>query len=614
MEDANKNSITISLILASIIFLTTIVVRFNVLDILEEQACVLGKRSFTTDCFYYSKMKLLLFISLILLIYFTYLVVNNKLKLIKNRTYIFMITYTFMILLSAVISKNKFTSFIGMINRYEGTITLICYVILMFVAMNISENDKAIKIVVVSLLLTATCVGIIGLFQYLNLDFFNTNLGKALIVSNKDKEFRNQLKFSFEKGMVYSTLGNPNYVGSYTSVLIPFISTFMIYTKNKLHKILFLCLDILMIINLIGSNSRGGVVSIICSSILIILIAIKSKKISLRKFSIIIFLLIFSSVIVNKIADNRITENIASISKEIVNMFSTTKENCGTRVKSIDLIDKDTIEFSENDKNLYLKFINNNYIVIDNENNILSLEQDKENGFFKVLDENFENYMFKLGNWNGNEAIQVKEKALDVTFVRKNEELQYLNLINGEIYEVRDVEKVGFEGKERLGSNRGYIWSRTIPLLKKTLILGYGPDNFAIHFPKNDYVGIANSYQREVIIDKPHSQYLNIAVNTGIISLIIYLSMHIYYITDSIKIYSKIEVNDFKTILGLAIFVSIFGYLIVNIFNDSVLGVAPSAWILTGMGIGINYNVKFIKKEYLKRLKMKLKDKRGKNE
>lgn len=596
MEDTNRNSVTISWILASIIFLTTIIVKFNVLNIPEEQACVLGKRSFTTDCFYYSKMKLLLFISVILLIYFTYLVVNNKLKLIKNRTYIFMITYSFMILLSAVISRNRYTSFFGMVNRYEGAITLLGYVMLMFIAMNICKNDKAIKIIVLALLFTATCVGIIGLFQYLNLDFFNTKLGKLLIVSNNDKEFRNQLKFSFDKGSIYSTLGNPNYVGSYTSVLIPFISTFMIYTKNKLHKILFLCLDILMIINLIGSNSRGGMVSIICSSILIILIAIKNKKFSRRKFIIIIFLLIFSANVVNKIVDNRIIENIASISKEIVNMLSTTNENCGTSVKGIDLINKDKIVFNENDKKMYLRFINNKYVLMNDENNILRLEEDKNTGFFKVLDENFKNYMLKLGNWNGNDAIQIKEKALDVMFVRKDGELQYLNLINGETYKVMDVEKLGFEGKESLGSNRGYIWSRTIPLLKKTLICGYGPDNFGIYFPKNDYIGIANSYQRRIIIDKPHSQYLNIAVNTGIISLIIYLIMYIYYIVNSMKIYSKIEVNDFKTILGLAIFISIFGYLIVNIFNDSALGVAPSVWILTGVGIGINYNVKFIKK------------------
>ena len=32
------------------------------------------------------------------------------------------------------------------------------------------------------------------------------------------------------------------------------------------------------------------------------------------------------------------------------------------------------------------------------------------------------------------------------------------------------VESFGFKGVERLGSNRGYIYSRSIPLLKKNII------------------------------------------------------------------------------------------------------------------------------------------------
>ena len=36
------------------------------------------------------------------------------------------------------------------------------------------------------------------------------------------------------------------------------------------------------------------------------------------------------------------------------------------------------------------------------------------------------------------------------------------------------VESFGFNGVERLGSNRGYIYSRSIPLLKHNIILGAG--------------------------------------------------------------------------------------------------------------------------------------------
>lgn len=37
---------------------------------------------------------------------------------------------------------------------------------------------------------------------------------------------------------------------------------------------------------------------------------------------------------------------------------------------------------------------------------------------------------------------------------------------------------IGFKGKEKLGSSRGYIWSRSLPVFMNSLLLGNGPDNF----------------------------------------------------------------------------------------------------------------------------------------
>ena len=68
------------------------------------------------------------------------------------------------------------------------------------------------------------------------------------------------------------------------------------------------------------------------------------------------------------------------------------------------------------------------------------------------------------------------------------------------------VESFGFKGVERLGSNRGYIYSRSIPLLKKNIILGAGADNFVLEFPQQDIKSklefLGDPY---VIIDKPHN-------------------------------------------------------------------------------------------------------------
>ena len=150
------------------------------------------------------------------------------------------------------------------------------------------------------------------------------------------------------------------------------------------------------------------------------------------------------------------------------------------------------------------------------------------------------------------------------------------------------------DGKETFASNRGYIWSRTIPILKDTFFVGYGPDNFIMVFPHEDYVGRFNvgSSGMNIIVDKPHNLYLQTAVNTGVLSLISLLFFWGIYLVNSMKIYLKGNLNSYTEYMGAAIFLSITAYLVAGMFNDSIVAVAPLFWILLGMGIGINRMVK----------------------
>lgn len=88
------------------------------------------------------------------------------------------------------------------------------------------------------------------------------------------------------------------------------------------------------------------------------------------------------------------------------------------------------------------------------------------------------------------------------------------------------VESFGFKGVERLGSNRGYIYSRSIPLLKKNIILGAGADNFVLEFPQQDIKSklefLGDPY---VIIDKPHNMFLQTGINDGCIALLVMIAL-----------------------------------------------------------------------------------------
>ena len=67
-----------------------------------------------------------------------------------------------------------------------------------------------------------------------------------------------------------------------------------------------------------------------------------------------------------------------------------------------------------------------------------------------------------------------------------------------------EAPSIGFQGKEKLGSARGYIWSRSLPLMMDSLLIGQGPDTFFAEFPQGDLLGKLYAYDSaQTIVDKP---------------------------------------------------------------------------------------------------------------
>ena len=174
--------------------------------------------------------------------------------------------------------------------------------------------------------------------------------------------------------------------------------------------------------------------------------------------------------------------------------------------------------------------------------------------------------------------------------LKQDNSIHLVNLNSKKDIEIQFPETFGFKGKEKLGSARGYIWARSIPMLKDNLILGGGPDTFVYRFPKNDLIGQYYAYgNTTTIVDKPHDLYLQIALNDGVIALLAFLAIMVIYIVDSIKLYALKKDYNKSQILGSVTCLGVIGYLFAGIFNDSVVSVAPVFWIVLGVGVALNY-------------------------
>lgn len=526
----------------------------------------------------------------------------------KSYYYIPMAVYSAFVILSTVLSKYPEIAKSGFVERYEGMYVIIGYMLILFITMNLVKKEMHVKVILGSLFASAIILGFIGLFQYIGWDLWKTNFGKSIMIPNDAKQYSKDLTFLFGKHMIYGTLYHADYVGSYMAMLMPLTLAIFILTKNKIFKIFMAFLTLLMAINWFGCNSRAGMVG---GFIAIIIFLIMINKYIIKHWKYFLVGLVFIVAIfgvLNAISKGAMGARVMSLIKDatkIVDKSEVKQEN----TEQLPLKDIKTygntaevVTPTETIK-IVSKVVNNNPSTEfkDKDNNNIRMTYDQASGKVNIEDPTYKDYDIHVGALNGKRIVQIVKGSINLYFDVSTESVKLIDNKQN-VVDLGTVEKWGFEGKERLGSSRGYIWSRSIPLLKDTVIFGHGPDTFIAYFPQNDLLGKMYAYYGDMwqLVDKPHDMYLQVALNTGVISLVAFLAIFIMYFVKSVKIYFRNDYDNFTSIAGLAIFIAICGYLGAAFFNDSIVSVAPVFWILLGVGISIDYMLSGKDKEKLK--------------
>lgn len=529
------------------------------------------------------------FISFALLIL---LKLTNQIEIKKTKYYIPIIIYTIAVVLSAVLCENSTVAMRGFIGMFQGVWVLIGYMFILICAVNLFNSEREMKWLLIGLSISGFIVCLIGVGQFFGYDFLSTPFAIKLILPKAYEGSAASLNFKAAEGTIYSTFGNPNFLGSFTALLFPLFFSALLGVKNKKYKLLFGVISLLMFFNWLGCKSRAGYLGLFFSFVIFIILFRKKIKQHIKGLIIIVPLLIVLAVGMNKVTDGKIMDQINKLN--IKNeMEKLDKLNEGAKIKDIQIDNfKMTVSTTENILNIYL---NNEGELnfTDEQDNIITHTKNKNK--IKFEDERYKsNYLIRkekdpkilLRTCKRNLTFYITEKGFKVLSTGKQ-------LINPQL-----PDTFGFKGKENFASNRGYIWSRSIPMLKDTFILGHGPDMYTIKFPQNDIVGRLNYFRNQLmLVDKPHNMYLQIGINTGVISLLAVLALFIMYFIDSFKVYYKRNINSFYEYLGIGAFTAFCGYCLAGLFNDHYVAISPLFWIIIGLGISINT---LLKKEKVK--------------
>jgi putative inorganic carbon (HCO3(-)) transporter len=136
------------------------------------------------------------------------------------------------------------------------------------------------------------------------------------------------------------------------------------------------------------------------------------------------------------------------------------------------------------------------------------------------------------------------------------------------------------------GSNRWFIWLKVIELIKERPIFGIGISNLELIFASRFRENVYQVFGVYTNVDKAHNEYLDIAVSSGIPSLVSYL-FFLFTVT-----LNKIKESDFVSDINLPIICAVSGYAAQAFFNISVVSVAFLFWILLGLLV---QNTKIVK-------------------
>lgn len=160
-----------------------------------------------------------------------------------------------------------------------------------------------------------------------------------------------------------------------------------------------------------------------------------------------------------------------------------------------------------------------------------------------------------------------------------------LQLVNHSWVKNTFAERFVFQGENlRSWQSRLSLWQGTLRLIAEHPLLGYGPDTFALVFPKYAPVKLNFSERLNDIPDRAHNEFLDLAVNIGIPGMLAGTFFFIFLLVVSVR---KILSPDPRWLHMLGIIGGLAALFVNNLFSFSTTVV--SAYMASFVAIVLSF-------------------------
>ncbi|MGL4789836.1 MAG: hypothetical protein ACRCW1_00385, partial [Anaerotignaceae bacterium] len=415
----------------------------------------------------YLRMEAFVLISVVSLVVLVFGILTSDLKMVKHKVYIPMGVFVVFVLLSYMFSEYKAVAAQGFSKQFESTFVLVGYMIITLYAMNVVNKEWDVKLIVNTFAVACFLAGIWGISEKLGNVIQNLPSWIYTPVALKDMVEMGDIKSNI--GNIWF-FGNQNFLSFFLVIPVSIFSMVAIGAEDIKKKLIFSALVGLMFFNLFAAESSSGYLSIFCA-VVFGMVVFGGKNLAKWGKSIGILLVCVIIAAIPNIGSIKKEFNIGStvafaaegegqVESEIINRSF-------IKIDYIKTVDK-TIEFLFQDgMNIFIDADETGVTrVYDKDGNDLPF-QNQHVGVRSEFNQDFE-VMY----------IYVQVARYTWRFAYYNDMVYYASPSGMGILLDDSVETFGFEGNESFGTNRGYIWSRTIPILKETILIGKGAGTY----------------------------------------------------------------------------------------------------------------------------------------
>ena len=578
--------------LIPLIFLCSIypmITRLFLYDSGYEQYDWFDSQTQVSDLFLGWKMIALEITGAILLIVLLYMVANRTWRLQSGMCIWLLAGYAGLTLLSTLFSKYSMQSWSGAYAQFEPVWCTLIYVLIVAYIYAQKLDSEHIRIVMIALAVGGLILGVIGLSQFLGYDPVTNGIGKYLIMPARfrDSAFDSD-KF---RGITYMTLYNPNYVGTYVTMLLPLFLSLSVNEQNRKLRFLYGTDCILLFVDALGCKSESARWGVSLTLVLVVVFWFRHISVARRKVvlvavcSAMLFLInCYYTVDAGYTSVEAATDEqpAASDIQELVPV----SEN----LHSIETLDDHVhVAYADTAFNISYTIEDHQFIpdMWDDNGAAIDFERVGDEFLYQVTDARFTGIQFAPVIYQDDSyglELLIDGKEWDFTNERNGEPGYYYYNTFGKFDKITSAENYIFQNRGSFGNGRGFIWGETLPLLKKTVILGTGADSFALVFPQDNYVEkYLNGYE-SIIISKPHNMYLQLGVQNGILALCLFLLAIGLWMYRLFRAYRS-NVHPEWIGLQIGILISVAGYLFTGLVNDVTICLSPIFWCMIGLGM-----------------------------